>query len=99
MNYPQCRQPMMLVGRYWMCGEHAPPVTIPFDQPDVESAPAGQSDQFTRLPSLPAITLREFQEEKQSVTRLHRFCDVVEILTRFCTITALGELRYVAQQN
>src|SRR5208337_3745012 len=27
------------------------------------------------------------------VMQLHRFCDAVELLTRFCTILALGELR------
>ena len=45
------------------------------------------------LPSLVAIALQEARAESHPVMRLHRICDAAEILTRFCTILALGELR------
>ena len=45
------------------------------------------------LPSLVAIALQEARAESHPVMRLHRLCDAVEILSRFCTILALGELR------
>ncbi|MCP6726078.1 hypothetical protein NL526_28880, partial [Klebsiella pneumoniae] len=45
------------------------------------------------LPSLLALPLHEYATETSPVLRLHRLCDAVEILTRFCTIVAIGELR------
>src|SRR5438477_457539 len=46
-----------------------------------------------RLPSLLAIPLHELAVEPHPVLQLHRLCDAVEILTRFCTVVALGEWR------
>jgi hypothetical protein len=46
-----------------------------------------------RLPSLLAIPLHEFSGEEAPVLRLHRLCDCIEILTRFCTVVALAEVR------
>jgi hypothetical protein len=40
-----------------------------------------------------AIPLHEYAAEAHPVMRLHRLCDAAEILTRFLTIEALGELR------
>jgi WD40 repeat protein len=46
-----------------------------------------------RLPSLVAIPLHDYAAEGHPVLRLHRLCDAVEILTRFCTVAALSEHR------
>jgi WD40 repeat protein len=58
----------------------------------------GQSliEGFGRLPVVLAIPLSEYAVEKHSVMRLLRLCEAVEILTRFLTIIALGELRRCA---
>ena len=45
------------------------------------------------LPSVIAIPLEEYFRETHPVLRLHRLCDTVEVLTKFLTIAALGELR------
>ena len=45
------------------------------------------------LPSVIAIPLEEYFRETHPVQRLHRLCDTVEVLTKFLTIAALGELR------
>jgi WD40 repeat protein len=56
--------------------------------------PAWARERLARLPSLLAIPLRDYAAETQHpVMRLHRLCDAAEILTRFLTIVALGELR------
>jgi tetratricopeptide (TPR) repeat protein len=54
---------------------------------------------LARLPSVLAIPLREYALEHHPVQRLWRLCDSVEILTRFCTIVALGELRRLHGPN
>lgn len=46
-----------------------------------------------RLPSLLAIPIADFARERHGVMRLHRACDVVEVLTRFGVIVMLGEYR------
>ncbi|HJT77787.1 MAG TPA: ATP-binding protein, partial [Gemmataceae bacterium] len=50
-------------------------------------------ERFDRLPSVLAIPLRQYATETHPVQRLHRLCDAAEVLTRFLTIVALGELR------
>jgi hypothetical protein len=45
------------------------------------------------LPSVVAIPLDDARAETHPVMRLHRLCDAFEILSRFCTILALSELR------
>lgn len=46
------------------------------------------------LPSVLSVPLHEYASEAASpVLRLHRLCDAVEILTRFCAIVAIGEVR------
>src|SRR5438270_960779 len=45
------------------------------------------------LPSLLAIPLHDYAAEVHPVLRLHRLCDAVEILTRFCAVAVLGEYR------
>lgn len=48
---------------------------------------------FSRLPSVLALPLRDYYSETHLVMQLHRLCDAAEILTRFLTIVAIGELR------
>jgi WD40 repeat protein len=72
--------------RSWICEEcdHRAPL-----EPPAVSATARED----HLPSLLAIPLAEYRSEEQPVLKLHRLCDFVEILTRFCTALALGEIR------
>jgi WD40 repeat protein len=49
---------------------------------------------LTELPSVLAIPLRDYAAETHPVMRLYRLCDAAEIVTRFCAITAVGELRH-----
>jgi hypothetical protein len=60
---------------------------------DAEAPPPALPDGHDRLPSLLALPLRDYSGEPQPVLRLYRLCDFAEILTRFCTIVALGEAR------
>jgi len=48
---------------------------------------------FARQPSVIAIPLAEYFRETHPVMRLHRLCDAVEVLTKFLTVAALGELK------
>ena len=60
-----------------------------------EANSPGPHDSFPgldRLPSLLAIPLAEFDAERHRVMRLHRLCDAVEVLTRFCAVALLGAL-------
>ena len=58
---------------------------------NTDPQPASQS--LSHLPSVLAIPLREYFAESHPVLQLQRLCDAAEILTRFCTIVALGEWR------
>ncbi len=62
----------------------------PRDCRPVEPPP---SPDLTRLPSVLAIPLRDYFTEDHPVLRVHRLCDAAEIVTRFLTILALGEVR------
>jgi hypothetical protein len=75
--------------RFWTCGDCGH--SLPVGTPDLPGTPA--ADDLARLPSLLALPLREFAAERHPVMRLHRLCDAVEILTRFCVLVALGDLR------
>jgi hypothetical protein len=87
---------MTQVGKFWMCGEcgaqspvgalSSPPVPLPV-------APTYPLPGLDALPSLLALPLHEYATENEPVLQLHRLCDAVEILTRFCTIVAIGEVR------
>ncbi len=48
---------------------------------------------MAHLPSAIAIPLAEYFREDHPVLRLHRLCDAVEVLTKFLTMAALGEVR------
>jgi len=87
MECPGGHGPMAHVGRFLVCGQCG-------YQAECSARPSpGVSDSYQRLPSILAIPLAEFAGETHPVMRLHRLCDAVEIVTRFCTIVALGELR------
>lgn len=90
MLCPQCNQAMTAGQRVWMCEECGYRAAL---APDESTAPKVVPG-LQRLPSLLAITLREYATETgQPVLQLHRLCDAIEVITRFCTIAALGELR------
>jgi WD40 repeat protein len=76
--------------RSWVCEECDYRVAIAEDD---KAAPTARLPGLDALPSLLAIPLAEYAAESHPVMRLHRLCDAVEILTRFLTIVALGELR------
>jgi WD40 repeat protein len=89
MDCPRCHGPMTPGNKTWMCGEcdqHLP-LDSTFDARPVH-LPA-----LDRLPSILALSLHELAGEGHPVVRVHRMCDAVEILTRFATMIALGELR------
>ncbi len=48
------------------------------------------------LPGVLAIPLHEFATANLLELRLHRLCDTIEILTRFCTVLAVAEVRLPA---
>lgn len=50
-------------------------------------------ERIAELPSIIAIPFQDFFRESYPILRLHRLCDVAEIVTRFATIVSLGELR------
>jgi len=76
---------------FWTCLECGHQV---YDAALRVAAPAwpGSAD-LEKLPSGLALPWWEFRREAHAVMRLHRLCDTAEILTRFLTIVALGELR------
>jgi len=80
---------MTQVGKFWVCGEcgEQPPIGA------LSTALANSLPGLDALPSLLALPLREYATEKSPVLQLHRLCDAVEILTRFCSIVAIGEAR------
>jgi len=76
----------------WFCEEcrHRTPLQV--EQSGGTKSP--WLENLDRLPNVLAIPLQEYTAETEHpVMQLHRFCDAVELLTRFCTILALGELR------
>ncbi len=88
VHCPKCRQPMIRGKKTWFCEDCN--VKQPFDDAVVPPPPLKGLD---ALPSLLALPLHEYATETSPVLRLHRLCDAVEILTRFCTIVAIGEVR------
>jgi hypothetical protein len=75
----------MLQGqKSWLCEECGQRLPL---------TPAGVRPELINLPSLLAIPLQEYATETHPVLRLHRLCDAVEVLTRFCAVVALGEVR------
>ena len=92
MNCPVCQKSMTHMGQHWICGDHPQLVSIPVGVATSPAAPSPFTDRFDRLPSVIALPLAEFAAEQHRVMRLHRLCDAVEIITRFCAVVLLGEL-------
>jgi hypothetical protein len=66
-------------------------ISQPFDEADARAK--SSLPVLDTLPSVLALPLHEYATEPSPVLRLHRLCDAVEILTRFCAIVAIGEVR------
>jgi WD40 repeat protein len=90
MDCPHGHGPMTRGQKSWMCEDCGARIPFPMDAAPAVSSVMGR---LGRLPSVLALPLHEFGAEAHPVMRLHRLCDAVEILTRFSTIVALGELR------
>lgn len=99
MQCPNGHGPMTRGRRNWICEDcdckvplapqAAPPPALPAAFPAMPCT----EQALPQLPSLLAIPLQEMLHEAHPVMRLHRLCDAVEILTRFLTVVALGEVR------
>jgi hypothetical protein len=87
---------MTRVGQHWICGAHDQPVAIAVSDDAGPARAVLMTGRFDRLPSMLALPLNEYAVEPHPVMRLHRLCDAAEILTRFCTVVALGEVRQKA---
>lgn len=88
MQCPQCQSEMARGRDFFVClncrtqiADRAP------------SSEMTQSAGLDTLPSIIALPWSAYRHESNPVLRLHRACDAVEVLTRFCTIVALGEWR------
>ena len=46
-----------------------------------------------------SLAIIEYLDETHPVLRLHRLCDAVEILTRFLTMTALGDRAGISRKH
>ena len=103
MKCPQCNHTMTLVGRYWMCGEHAPPVTIPAAEANVRVGLAGPSGTAVvrsqslaqlvpRLPSTLALVIDEYNRQPDDYQALHAMCGALEITARFLTTVVLADV-------
>ena len=90
MDCPSGHGPMLRGQTYWLCETCTHRVPLAGAEASVSDPLAPH---LAQLPSIVAIPLREYVTEVHPVLRLHRLCDAVEILTRFCTIVELGELR------
>lgn len=90
MECPNGHGPMLHGRKYWRCEDcdYREPIATDSEPPTVQVSPY-----VARLPSVVAIPLHDYGAETHPVMRLHRLCDAVELLTRFCTIVALGEMR------
>jgi hypothetical protein len=87
MDCPHGHGPLLKGKKYWVCEEcgHRVPVS--------DAAAGPPPDALAALPSPLALPLRDYAQEAHPVLRLHRLCDAVEIVTRFCVVVALGEQR------
>ena len=89
---PQCPNGhgLMIQGqKHWICENCTTRLPV-LTEIQTDRAPEAL---FDYLPSVIAIPLFEYRKESHPVMQLHRLCDAVEILTRFFTIVAIGELR------
>jgi tetratricopeptide (TPR) repeat protein len=77
--------------KFWRCEECGE--TVPLVTSAITASATAPLEGLDALPSVLALPLHEYATETSPVLRLHRLCDAVEILTRFCVIVAIGELR------
>jgi hypothetical protein len=75
---------MVRVGKFWICGNHPEPVSVPIEHPFSELCAV--------LPTPIAFVLDEFFREGNPFVALWRMVDAAEIITRFFTITALSDI-------
>src|SRR4051812_35595665 len=91
MECPKCQQPMEKGRKFWNCQECG--TSVPVAPSVTERVATAILPALEALPSVLALPLHEYAAETSPVLRLHRLCDAVEILTRFCAIVAIGEAR------
>jgi len=88
---PKCGKEMVRVGKFWICGNHPEPVSVP-----IETVPLPSVHPFSEfcaiLPTPIAFVLDEFFREGNPFVALWRMVDAAEIITRFFTITALSDI-------
>jgi hypothetical protein len=84
LRCPKCGKEMVRVGKFWICGNHPEPVSVPIEHPFSELCAV--------LPTPIAFVLDEFFREGNPFIALWRMVDAAEIITRFFTITALSDI-------
>jgi tetratricopeptide (TPR) repeat protein len=84
LRCPKCGKEMVRVGKFWICGNHPEPVSVPIEHPFSELCAV--------LPTPIAFVLDEFFREGNPFVALWRMVDAAEIITRFFTITALSDI-------
>jgi hypothetical protein len=84
LRCPKCGKEMVRVGKFWICGNHPEPVSVPIEHPFSELCAV--------LPTPIAFMLDEFFREGNPFVALWRMVDAAEIITRFFTITALSDI-------
>jgi len=89
---------MARVGRFWICGEHAEPVTLAAEAVAARVAPPTQQQRAVIPPGLEglpfplALVLSELYSETRDDVRLHRLTDAAEMITRHCAGALLADL-------
>ena len=98
MNCPQCNQPMRILGRHWVCGEHDAPMFVP-----VVIQPAGGSgndwlaEVIEQYPYPLACAYRRLRDDvlahtddRDALRQLIRLKDCVETLVKYVTLVVLS---------
>ena len=91
LRCPKCGKEMVKVGKFWVCGNHPEPVSIPIETVPLPSVHPF-SDLCAVLPTPIAFVLDEFFREVNPFVAIWRMVDAAEIITRFFTITVLSDI-------